>query len=174
MGTLEADNIEVKIDERPLSASEVIPSQQIAYLPQDPFLPKEMKVRDVIPLFYEKADDQDKIFYAEGVGAFDSKKVGKLSSGQRKYLELLLVAHLQHPFLLLDEPFSIVEPFEIEKIKNLLFSLKSEKGIVVTDHYYADVLEIAGRSFLIKNGKKLPVQGEQDLRNHGYLVNSRK
>ncbi|MGB7842117.1 MAG: ATP-binding cassette domain-containing protein [Salinimicrobium sp.] len=174
MGTLKVGSMEIKIDREVLSPSEVIPSQKIAYLPQEPLLPKGMKVKDVIPLFFPKGEEQDKIFYSEGVGAFDRRMVGKLSAGQRKYLELLLIAHLKHPFMLLDEPFSMVEPYYIQKIKSLLLSLKSRKGMVITDHYYRDVLDIATRSFVIKNGKKLTVENEQDLVIYGYLKTSEK
>lgn len=169
LGVLKADQLNLHIDQKSLSPSEVIPSQKIAYLPQEPFLPQEMKVRNVIPLFFEHSEDQDKIFYSEGVGSFDHQKIGKLPAGQRKYLELLLLAHLDHSFLFLDEPFSMVEPYYIEKIKELLFSLKNKKGIVLTDHYHKDVLEITDHNFLIRQGKKLDVEVEQDLVTYGYL-----
>lgn len=169
MGTVKAESLQVKVDQKILIPSEVIPSQKIAYLPQDSFLPQAMKVRDVIPMLFPKGEEQDTIFYADGVANFDSKKVGKLSAGQRKYLELLLIAHLNHPFLLLDEPFSLVEPFYIEKIKELLLNLKNKKGIVITDHYYMDVLEIATGCFLIKDGKKFAVKNDRDLERLEYV-----
>lgn len=169
MGTLQVNSIQIEIDQKILNPSEIIPSQKIGYLPQESFLPQELKVRDVIPLMFPKGEEQDRIFYSEGVAAFDSKKVGKLSAGQRKYLELLLIAHLKHPFLLLDEPFSLVEPHYIEKIKSLLLTIKSTKGIVITDHYYLDVLEIATRSLVIKRGQGYSVESEQDLVLQDYL-----
>lgn len=169
MGTLKVDSISLSIDRKAINPSEIIPQQKIGYLPQDTFLPKEMKVRDVIPLMFPKGEEQDKIFYSAGISAFDSKKVGKISAGQLKYLELLLLAHLPHPFLLLDEPFSMVEPHYIEKIKELLLSLKATKGLVITDHYYLDVLELADRSMVLKNGKLFGIENEQDLAAHDYL-----
>lgn len=168
-GTLKAKHVKIQIDQQLLESSEVIASQKIGYLPQESFLPKEMKVRDVIPLMFPNAEKQDRIFYSDGVGAFDSVKVGKLSAGQRKYLELLLLAHLNHPFLLLDEPFSLVEPYYIEKIKKMLLSLQELKGIVITDHYYNDVLEVANRSFILKEGKTFVINNEGDLAAHDYL-----
>lgn len=169
MGTLKQDSISLSIDGLIIKPSEVIPQQKIGFLPQDSFLPKEMKVRDVIPMMFPKGEEQDKIFYSEGVARFDSIKIGKLSAGQLKYLELLLVAHLPQTFLLLDEPFSMVEPQYIEKIKELLISIKAEKGIIMTDHYYRDVLDIATRSFILKNGNLFKVESEQDLKEHEYL-----
>ncbi len=75
MGTLKIDRMILKFDGTDVKTSEVIPQQMIGYLPQDAFLPKEMKVRDVIPLIFPKGEEQDKIFYSAGVAAFDSKKI---------------------------------------------------------------------------------------------------
>ena len=169
LGTLKADSGGIMIDGNKMHASAVIPSQKIGFLPQDPFLPKEMKVRDVIPLIFPKGEEQDKIFYSEGVPGFDRKKVGKLSTGELKYFELLLLCHMKHPFLFLDEPFSMQQPQHIDRIKKLLLSLTATKALVITDHYYADVLDIATSGFIIKNGKAFNVEGEQDLIEHEYL-----
>lgn len=169
MGIIRIDAVSLALDGVKVKTSEVIPKKMTGYLPQDSFLPKELKVRDVIPLIFPEGEAQDRIFYSSGVAAFENKKVGKLSAGQLKYLELLLLAHLPHPFLLLDEPFSMVEPQYIEKIKELLLSLKATKGILVTDHYYRDVLEIATRNFILKNGKLHKVEKEEDLATHEYL-----
>ena len=169
MGTLGMDSITIYMNGENINPAEVIPKKIIGFLPQDTFLPKEMKVRDVIPLMFPKGEEQDRIFYAAEVAAFDDNKVGKLSAGQLKYLELLLLSQLPQPFLLLDEPFSMLEPKYIEIVKELLLSLKATKGMVVTDHYYRDVLEVAETSFLLKGGKAYKVENEQDLERHEYL-----
>jgi len=51
-GTVKADSISMHINGTKITPREVIPSKKIAYLPQDPFLPKGVKVRDIIPMFY--------------------------------------------------------------------------------------------------------------------------
>ena len=89
--------------------------------------------------------------------------------GQKRYLELLLVAHLPHPFLMLDEPFSMIEPLYKEVIQEFLISLKAKKGILLTDHYYTDVLKISDRNLVLVNGVSPLVQEEADLRDFGYL-----
>lgn len=169
MGTEKMDSIEMEVDGKKVEPSEIIPEQIIGYLPQDSFLPKEMKVREVIPLLFSKGEDQDKIFYSAGVCAFENVKVGKLAAGQLKYLELLLLAHLPQPFLLLDEPFSFVEPLYIEQIKALLLSLRNSKGLIVTDHYYNHVLEIATHMFVLKDGRLFPAENEDHLAKLNYL-----
>lgn len=169
MGTLSMDSITIYLNGENIKLAEIVPREIIGFLPQDSFLPKELKVRDVIPLMFPKGEEQDKIFHAPGVASFDNKKVGKLSIGQLKYLELLLLAQLPQPFLLLDEPLSMLEPMYIERAKQLLLSLKATKGLVITDHYYKDVLEIADRSLVLKAGNAFPVENEQDLAGHEYL-----
>lgn len=169
LGTLSMNSITIYINGENVLPSEIFPKKLIAFLPQDSFLPKEMKVRDVIPLMFPAGEEQDKIFHSDGVAAFDSKRVGKLSTGQLKYLELLLLAHLPQPFLLLDEPLSMLEPMYIERVKELLLSLKATKGLVITDHYYKDVLEIANRSLILKAGNAYAVDNEEDLMAHEYI-----
>jgi ABC-type lipopolysaccharide export system ATPase subunit len=152
-----------------MSQKEIIPSKTIAYLPQDSFLPKELKVRDVIPFFFPNGEDQDKIFYASTVSVFEKLKVGYLSLGQLRYLELLIIGNLNHSFLLLDEPFSMIEPLYKEIIKSLLLELKKTKGIILTDHYYDDVLEITNKNLVIKDAEKIEIHSKEDLVKFQYL-----
>ena len=168
-GTLTPDVFEVELNKRSVASGEIITQKLIAYLPQDNFLPKELKVRDVIPLFFSKGEDQDKIFYSEGVAVFDNTKVGNLSSGELRYLEILLLVHLKHPFMMLDEPFTMVEPLYKIAIQKLLRSFSSTKGFILTDHYYLDVLEISSRNFVLTAGKLHEVNNTEDLIEHKYL-----
>lgn len=168
-GTLKADFLDLRINGLSVSQKNVIPNQHIGYLPQDSFLPKHLKVRDIIPMFYEDGDAQDLIFRAPFVEKIAARKAGLLSMGERRYLELLLVAHLPHPFLLLDEPFSMIGPLYKEAIIQFLLSLKAKKGILLTDHYYQDVLDIADRNFVLSNGVLSSAQTREDLKNKGYL-----
>jgi ABC-type multidrug transport system ATPase subunit len=168
-GTIKADFIEMTINGEKLPQKNVISSQKIGYLPQESFLPKGLKVREVIPIFFPNGDDQDKIFYAKNVSKFENNKIGNLSMGELRYLEILLTGNLNHDFLLLDEPFSMVEPLQIDFIKELLLDLKKFKGIILTDHYFEDVLEISDRNILLKESKILKIEDKSDLENYGYL-----
>ncbi len=169
-GTLKANAITLKINSKITLQKEIISSKNIGYLPQHSFLPKELKVREAISLFFENGDKQDVIFYAPRVSSFESRKISALSLGELRYLELLLIGHLNHSFLLLDEPFSMIEPLYKEIIANLLMQLKKDKGIIITDHYYEDVLKITDRNFLIKNGNKIEINETNDLVKNGYLT----
>lgn len=171
-GTLAADAFELSINGKPITNGKVVSSQLISYLPQENFLPKEMKVRDVIPLFFPKGEDQDRIFYSKGVAVFDNTKVGNLSSGELRYLEILLLVHLEHPFMMLDEPFTMVEPLYKFEIQKLLRSFSSTKGFILTDHYYMDVLEISSKNFVLSEGNLFEINDPEDLVKHKYLKQS--
>jgi ABC-2 type transport system ATP-binding protein len=123
----------------------------------------------VIPLFHQDGDDQDLIFRAPFIEKVATRKVGVLSLGELRYLELLLVAHLDHPFLLLDEPFSMIEPLYKQVIKEFLFSLKAKKGILLTDHYYRDVLDISDRNLVLVDGNIQIARNIDDLKQLGYI-----
>jgi len=176
-GTLKADTIQLQINGKNIYPKDIIPNRYIGYLPQDSFLPKHLKVRDVIPLFHTDGDDQDLIFRAPFIEKVAKRKVGTLSLGELRYLELLLVAHLDHPFLLLDEPFSMIEPIYKQVIKEFLLSLTEtsatqvtpKKGILLTDHYYRDVLDISDRNLVVTDGICQVAKDVQDLKRLGYI-----
>ena len=168
-GTLTAEVLDLEMNGNRIAPGKVIPSETISYLPQENFLPKELKVRDVIPMFFPKGEEQDKIFYSEGVAAFDNTKVDNLSSGELRYLEILLLVHLKHPFMMLDEPFTMVEPLQKVAIQRLLRSFKNTKGFIVTDHYFRDVLEISTRNFVLTHGSLIEINDPEDLIKHNYL-----
>jgi len=171
-GTLTANHIQIKFDSETITSEEIIPRQLIAYLPQDSFLPKGTKVRDIIPLFCDEEEKQNKVFYAPGVSKFTNTKVGQLSLGELRYLEMLLVGSLDHPFMMLDEPFTMLEPLYKELVKEYLLKLKSTKGIIITDHYYRDVMDITTSNFLLKDGNKIEISEPMDLVNNGYLTST--
>lgn len=168
-GTLKATALDLHLNDLPISPKKIIPNQYIGYLPQEPFLPKHLTVRQVIPLFYDDGDQQDLIFRAPFIEKIAAKKIGVLSMGERRYLELLLVANLAHPFLMLDEPFSMIEPLYKEAIKKFLLSLKAKKGILITDHYYQDVLEISTKKYVLASGTLHLASSDKDLKKLGYL-----
>jgi len=168
-GTLRANAIDLRINELHISPKKVIPEEHIAYLPQQSFLPKHLKVRDIIPVFYKDGDAQDVIFRTPFIEKVAAQKIGTLSLGQLRYFEVLLIAHLPHPFLLMDEPFSMIEPLYKEVISELLLSLKAKKGIMVTDHYYQDVWDITDRNLVLSCGWLHEVKTPEDLQTLGYL-----
>ncbi|MFI8380174.1 ATP-binding cassette domain-containing protein [Leeuwenhoekiella sp. NPDC079379] len=149
----------------------IISKGLVGYLPQFSFLPKTAKVWDIIPTYFD-GEDQNLIFTAPRMADIAERKVNELSLGQKRYLEVLILGNLKHPFLLLDEPFSMVEPIFKELIHDFLVSLKAKKGILVTDHYYNDVWKLADRNLILNNGKLHQVNRIGDLVTGGYLRTS--
>lgn len=167
-GSLSTGEIKLSIDNIEISPAEVIQKQLIAYIPQHPFLPKNVKVRDIIPMYFSEEKKQDAIFYDPGVAKITHQRTGDLSQGERKYFETLLVANLDQPFLMLDEPFSMLEPLQTEALKEFLLQ-KKEKGIIITDHYYNDVLNITSKNLVIENGNSYTINSPDDLVKYNYL-----
>lgn len=168
-GVLPSDYHNIIIDNKHFNPSTNIKRMTISYLPQNSFLPNNLTVREVIPIYYRDGKAQDKIFYDPRIAKFERQKIGTLSIGERRYFEILLISRLPHQFLMLDEPFSMVEPLFHDSIKELLVELKKEKGIIITDHYYRSVLDISDKKIIIKDGQTFDIENNIDLIENGYL-----
>jgi len=166
-GILKPDQAEIYFDNRMIRYGEKI-SNFIGYHTQEIMLPRYTKTRDVISMYLPLAK-QDKVFYSIGVPDMCNKRICDLSLGQQRYLQLLLLLNLYHPFLILDEPFSMVEPFYKDLIKEKIFEYRQHKGFIITDHYYRDVLDICDRTHLLRDGILIPIEKNSDLIDLGYL-----
>lgn len=136
-------------------------NQIVGYLPQDPFIMKGVKVFDVVQYWYPDYDDQDKILYEPMIHKMHQKKVGNLSMGERRFLEFLLVFYLPHPFLMLDEPFSGLAPLQIQRVQELIKEKGLNKGIVISDHYFENILKISDHNLMLLHGKLNPITSDQ-------------
>jgi ABC-type multidrug transport system ATPase subunit len=165
--TLKPDNIDAYLDGQPWPENVV--KTVVGYAPQEVMLPKRLKVRNLISMYVTNPENQDTVFYTHGINDMLNKEVGILSIGQQRYLQFILILNLNHYFVLLDEPFSMVEPLYRDLIKEKLIEYKSHKGFIITDHYYLDVLEISDKLMLIKNSKIVAVSNAEDLKAFEYL-----
>ena len=73
------------------------------------------------------------------------------------------------PFYILDEPFTLVDPVNIEEVKALIRERGKDHGIIVTDHNYDAISTVADNLFVISDGYTSQVQSRDDLVRHGYL-----
>ena len=83
-------------------------------------------------------------------------KAGSLSGGERRRLEIArcLVSDLQ--IILLDEPFTGIDPVTIDGIQNIIRNLKADGiSILITDHQVRETLAITDRSYVVRNGRVL-------------------
>ncbi|RYG15221.1 MAG: hypothetical protein EOO07_15900 [Chitinophagaceae bacterium] len=97
------------------------------------------------------------------------EKIGDLSGGNRRLVEALLMIYSDSQFILLDEPFSQLAPIVTEELKTHILNFKDEKGFIIADHYYEQILAISDRIVLIHNGSNYAINDELDLKRHGYL-----
>jgi lipopolysaccharide export system ATP-binding protein len=80
-------------------------------------------------------------------------KVGTLSGGMRRRLEVLRCVVQQPKVLLLDEPFSGVEPLHVEFLKRQIIDLRGKGlGVLLTDHAVRQVLPLCDRALIIDRG----------------------
>ena len=141
---------------------------KIAYLLQDNFLPKNITVNKVVEI-YANDFDQKRFLEDEVLSKVTETKIGNLSGGESRYLEVKLLLNLDSTFVLLDEPFNGISPLHVELIKTMILKKSSQKGIILTDHDYINVLDVANKYYLLFDGGLKPVKTKQDLINWGYV-----
>lgn len=167
-GHVKADAMVVSVNNQLLKSSGNR-SGIFAYLPQGNFIPGGLKLSEVIQIYHQDERIQKEILYDKMIAQLMDQRISSLSLGERRYFEVVLLAKLKQPFLLLDEPFSMVEPLYRESLKEILLKEKHHKGIIITDHYFQDVLAISDHHILLKEGKSIPVINKEDLVINNYL-----
>jgi lipopolysaccharide export system ATP-binding protein len=166
-GTLFTDYKFIRINDEVLTRPFKSKSK-IAYLPQDNFLPRNITVNKVVEIYSDDFDQ--KVFLEDEVlSKVIGTKVGNLSGGESRYLEVKLLLNLDTIFVLLDEPFNGISPLHIELVKNMILDKSIKKGIILTDHDYRNVLDVANKYYLLFDGGLKRVKTKQDLINWGYV-----
>ncbi|MES2827620.1 MAG: ATP-binding cassette domain-containing protein [Bacteroidota bacterium] len=140
----------------------------IKYLPQDHFLPDHIKIKNIISCFCS-ASKAINVTENEFLKPHLNKKVRELSGGERRVLEILLVVNTDAIYILLDEPFNGIAPIYIQTIKEIILACSASKGIIITDHDYENVLDIATHLTLMTDGNIRQIADREELRNYGYL-----
>ena len=166
-GVLHPDQSDILLNNKPLLRNRL--NKFFGFHHQQVFLPKNMTVRNLVPLFFPDGEDQNKIFYDPNINRIEKQRISELSIGEQRYLQFLLLINSSHPFLLLDEPFSMTGPQITEIIKEKIIEKKDQKGFIITDHFYKDVLEISDRMKMMKNGVMISIADKSELVTHGYL-----
>ena len=140
----------------------------ITYLPQEPSVFKKMTVKDNLMSILEFHED-DKMVMEHKVGevldAFRlehlaDNRADLLSGGERRRLEIARAMMIAPKFMLLDEPFSGIDPISISDLKKIVVGLKKRGiGILISDHNVRDSLPICDRAYIISDGKIL-IEGD--------------
>ncbi len=139
-----------------------------AYLPQHQLLPNSLTLTEAFRLF-----NRDWIAFTTLFPSFDKyskTKVNQLSSGELRIAETYLILNSDNPVILLDEPFSFIAPIYVEKFKDLIQLKKQKSAIVITDHFYRDILEVSDSVYLIKDGYSKLIRSQHELEGAGYIA----
>lgn len=141
----------------------------VAYLPQHDFIPKHLSVKKAIELYITESE-RAAFIDDELLRPLYKHNSGSLSGGEKRYLEVKLLLHSPARFVLLDEPFNGVAPVVVEQIKLLIQKKSVEKGIILSDHDYRNVLSITTRCLILHEGSIKPVSEKEDLVKWGYIL----
>ncbi len=140
----------------------------ISYLPQDNFLPNNIKIRKLINYFLGKAKAEI-LKQNDFIKPLLNKTNNILSGGEKRIVEILLILYSDSNFILLDEPFNGVSPIVREQIISILRTYKNEKGLIITDHDYQNVIKIADNILFLKDGNLKEIKHKNELIELGYL-----
>ena len=167
-GTRRTDNKHIAIDGT-VYQKPYLHKGLVAYLPQQNFLPRNISLSEIIHLYLPGQAGRDNVKNDSRIQQHLSKRANALSKGELRYFELLLLLQLDVKFLLLDEPFSGIEPLYVEQIEGLLRSHLPTKGFLITDHDYRTVLRISDRLLLLADGACRPIKHPDELIDWGYM-----
>ena len=143
----------------------------VAYLPQHNFLVKNITVNKAANLFIK--DDLIADFFNDHIlYSLRKNKVNQLSGGELRYLEVMLLLYSDNKFVLLDEPFNGIAPVIIDELKKMIQMQSAKKGIILTDHDYNNVLDVATRFCILFDGGIKSIGSKDDLVKYGYLTRS--
>lgn len=91
-----------------------------------------------------------------GLSALAKQSAHSLSGGERRRLEICRALVIEPKFLLLDEPFTGIDPLTIVELQKILLNLKNKGiGIILSDHNVRDTLKIANTAYIIDDGEIL-------------------
>jgi lipopolysaccharide export system ATP-binding protein len=140
----------------------------ITYLPQEPSVFKKMSVRDnlVAILEFHESDKTaierkvEEVLDAFRLDHLAGNSADLLSGGERRRLEIARAMMIAPKFMLLDEPFSGIDPISISDLKKIVQGLKGRGiGILISDHNVRDSLPICDRAYIINDGRIL-IEGD--------------
>ena len=165
MGGLKVENVMVSIDGAPVNRQ--IIGQGIKYLPQGRMLPENIKLHKAFELF--GVNYWSFVNRFPKYSRFHDSAIWELSGGEARLAEFCLVLLSEAPFYILDEPFSQIDPVNIEAVRRLIRERCLDHGIIVTDHNYDAISSVADNLFVISDGYTAPVHSRDDLVRFGYL-----
>jgi len=136
----------------------------IGYLPQEPSVFRKltvaenlMTILETLDLSHEEREDRLRELLRElDLTPLARHRAFTLSGGERRRLEITRALVTSPRYLLLDEPFTGIDPIAIGEIQAILARLKEQGiGILITDHNVRETLAITDRAYILYDGKLL-------------------
>jgi lipopolysaccharide export system ATP-binding protein len=134
----------------------------ISYLPQEPSVFRQLTseenllaVLETLPLTPEQQRDRlEELLVQMGLETVRQNKAYTLSGGERRRLEIARSLTLQPSFILLDEPFSGIDPLTVKDLQEIIRELsRSGIGVLITDHNVRETLSVTDRAYILRNGR---------------------
>jgi lipopolysaccharide export system ATP-binding protein len=147
----------------------------ISYLPQEASVFRKLSVEDNLMAILqtrrdlnrrERYDRMNQLIAQLGLDQVRKSKGYVLSGGERRRVEIARSLVIEPSFLLLDEPFSGIDPIQVLELQRIIFDLKrSGIGILVTDHNVRETLAVTDRAYIINEGRIFRAGSPDDLGN---------
>lgn len=144
----------------------------IGYLPQETSVFRKLTVEENIMAILEtlpispsqRSKQLEGLLNELNIAHLAKAKAYTLSGGETRRLEITRALVIRPSFILLDEPFSGIDPIVVSEAQSIIRDLKAKGlGILVTDHNVRETLSITDRAYLISEGKILISGSAQDL-----------
>jgi len=144
----------------------------IGYLSQDPSIFRKLTVEENIMAVLEtlgfspkeRARRLDELLDELKIAHLRKNKAYTLSGGEKRRVEITRALVTNPLFILLDEPFSGIDPIAVAECQEIIRELKTKGlGILLTDHNVRETLAITDRAYLMADGKTLITGTKEDL-----------
>ena len=136
----------------------------ISYLPQEPSVFRKLTVEENILAVLEaqqlswesRRTRTEKLLEQLNLGHVRRTMGYALSGGERRRVEIARCLAIEPAFILLDEPFSGIDPIAVLELQEIIFDLKVNGiGVLITDHNVRETLSVTDRAYIISDGKIL-------------------
>jgi lipopolysaccharide export system ATP-binding protein len=134
----------------------------ISYLPQEPSVFRKLTVEQNLLAILEtlamsardRKDRMNQLIDRFGLQRVRHNKGYALSGGERRRVEIARSLVTEPSFLLLDEPFSGIDPIQVLELQRIISDLRGAGiGVLITDHNVRETLAVTDRAYIINNGK---------------------
>ncbi len=147
----------------------------ISYLPQEASVFRKLSVEDNLMAILqtrgdlsrrERRERMNQLIAQLGLEQVRKSKGYVLSGGERRRVEIARSLVIEPSFLLLDEPFSGIDPIQVLELQKIIFDLKNSGiGILMTDHNVRETLAVTDRAYIINEGRIFRSGSPDDLGN---------